>query len=332
MKVVAKKSANAMDTDQDQHDDNEIKHSPRQSSTSNVLHQPLLKSSDFQTDILKRAVPWEDLATFLTTIPKKYGPSKQGVIPSSTNTAKRGWSPTGVPLPYQKSRKALGASVALRGLHAEIVDGFSWSNVSKSWKCKATFGEGEIVERTGSSGKQEEEERKSGRRWADESMEVDEDETAESEESGDDSEEVKALKARQQYLRTLLQPVQQDCDTSTPLVNGESSSLSSMVWHPTPLAKQHRAQLHTFSRISLHMASPSESPLAKQHRAQWHTFSRISVHMAFPSEYRLQEAGGARAYIDSGKSKLGTRSHLLEVKTLSHSTKSWHEMLMKSGD
>ncbi|KAM6500746.1 hypothetical protein JOM56_003760 [Amanita muscaria] len=333
-KVVAKKSANAMDIDQDQHDD-EIRHSPRQSSASSdfrhedlptpfllalqltfsmlshVLHRPLLKSSDFmQTDvnpyltvvltflltlikhplalqILERAVPWEDLAAFLTTVPKKYGPSKQGVIPSSTNTAERGkWITNGCapPLPedwclrgmewerrrvfergYWKSdsitseldvlakgdhfettdgkiedddsvygeqvpadgrQKSVMSQVERRWVRvlrcgvgiAEIVDGFSWSNVSKSWKVQGNLLEKvRLWRELDQAAKQEEEERKSGRRWADESMDVDEDDAAESEESEDDendSEEVKALKARRRYLRSLLQPVQQDYDTS----------------------------------------------------------------------------------------------------------------------
>ncbi|KAM6490977.1 hypothetical protein JOM56_013597 [Amanita muscaria] len=46
----------------------------------------------------------EDLAAFLTTIPKKYGPSKQGAIPSSTNTAERGkWITNGCTPPYRKT-------------------------------------------------------------------------------------------------------------------------------------------------------------------------------------------------------------------------------------
>jgi protein SMG6 len=80
----------------------------------------------------------------------------------------------------------------------EVVDGFSWINGTKIWKI-----EGKLVEKVRTwtelhkIAEQEEEERRMRRRWADESMDIDEDEMVESEESDDDendSEEVKTLK------------------------------------------------------------------------------------------------------------------------------------------
>ncbi|THH16506.1 hypothetical protein EW146_g4142 [Bondarzewia mesenterica] len=65
--------------------------------------------------------------------------------------------------------------------------------------------------------REEEERRKRGTRWGDDSMEIDDDgldgaeeSSEQSEEDESDSEEVKALKARRRYLRSLLQSSEQD--------------------------------------------------------------------------------------------------------------------------
>ncbi|KAK2460537.1 hypothetical protein APHAL10511_007007 [Amanita phalloides] len=97
---------------------------------------------------------------------------------------------------------------------ADVVDGFTWQTGTKVWKV-----EGKLMEKVNlwkeqdRAVKEEDEKRRMKQRQADESMEVDEEGIVESEESEDDeadTEEVRELKARRRYLRTLLQSAQDD--------------------------------------------------------------------------------------------------------------------------
>ncbi|KAE9406452.1 hypothetical protein BT96DRAFT_1014944 [Gymnopus androsaceus JB14] len=93
---------------------------------------------------------------------------------------------------------------------ASAVDGFTWVEGTRIWKV-----EGALCAKVGQWKEEdrieieEEERRRVGTRWADDSMDVDEDNVEvfsdESEEDDDDSEEITALKERRRYLRNLLE-------------------------------------------------------------------------------------------------------------------------------
>jgi protein SMG6 len=96
----------------------------------------------------------------------------------------------------------------------DAVDGFRWVVGSRDWIVEGTLAEKVEKWKAEEKAEQEEERRRTrATRWVDDdSMEVDDDEAAmeeyESEQSEDDemdSDEVKTLKARRRYLRTLLQ-------------------------------------------------------------------------------------------------------------------------------
>ncbi|OAX36867.1 hypothetical protein K503DRAFT_801694 [Rhizopogon vinicolor AM-OR11-026] len=95
---------------------------------------------------------------------------------------------------------------------SSTVDGFTWVEGSREWRVEGTlevkvrrWHEEDRLER-----EKEEERRRRGRRWTDDSMDVDGDDedadalSEESEDDEDDSDEVKALKTRRRYLRSLL--------------------------------------------------------------------------------------------------------------------------------
>ncbi|KAM6490183.1 hypothetical protein JOM56_014375 [Amanita muscaria] len=231
----------------------------------------------------------EDLAAFLTTIPKKYGPSKQGAIPSSTNTAERGkWITNGCTPPYRKtwclrgmeweSRRVFERGywksdsitseldVLAKGDHFETTDG------------KIEDNDGVYGEQIPADGQHHQSRHKSVQgnlfKW----RELDQAAKQEEEEKMNESEEVKTLKTVPDGNRpplcvvpdyTILVIDTNILLSSLSLFGSIIDSLkwtivlplsfrSSMAWHPTPLAKRHRPQLHIFSRISIHMASPSE--------------------------------------------------------------------------
>ncbi|CAA7267658.1 unnamed protein product [Cyclocybe aegerita] len=92
---------------------------------------------------------------------------------------------------------------------AGTVEGFSWTEGTREWKVEgklaekvALWREEERIER------EEEERRRMGRRWGDDPMDVDEEEddsvSEASEDDENDSEEIKNLKARRRYLKSLL--------------------------------------------------------------------------------------------------------------------------------
>ncbi|KAG0705195.1 hypothetical protein DFH29DRAFT_908006, partial [Suillus ampliporus] len=91
------------------------------------------------------------------------------------------------------------------------VDGFTWVEGTRDWRVEGVL-EAKVARwlEEDRHEREEEERRRRGRRWTDDSMDVDaEDEDAdglseESEDDENDSEEVKALKARRRYLRSLL--------------------------------------------------------------------------------------------------------------------------------
>lgn len=95
---------------------------------------------------------------------------------------------------------------------ASIVEGFTWVQGTKQWQVEGSLaGKVERWRKQDSLEKEAEEKRRMGKRWVD-LMDVDEGElfgdgfgSSEGEEDENDSEEVKALKARRQYLRSLLQ-------------------------------------------------------------------------------------------------------------------------------
>jgi len=100
-----------------------------------------------------------------------------------------------VSLPWRqlarRDEQAMDSDCAICPLFVSVFDGFTWVEGTQEWRVEGTR-------------------KRHGRRWTDDSMDVDgEDEDAdelseESEEDEEDSEEVKALKARQRYLRSLL--------------------------------------------------------------------------------------------------------------------------------
>ncbi|KAF7322791.1 PINc domain-containing protein [Mycena chlorophos] len=92
---------------------------------------------------------------------------------------------------------------------ADVVDGFTWVEGTRQWRVEGTLAnKASAWKEEDRRQKEEDERRRMGRRWGDDSMEVDEDAVDLSEESddddADDSEEVKALKARRKYLQSLL--------------------------------------------------------------------------------------------------------------------------------
>ncbi|KAK1222785.1 hypothetical protein PQX77_014353 [Marasmius sp. AFHP31] len=103
---------------------------------------------------------------------------------------------------------------------AGIVPGFTWVEGTREWRV-----EGELSEKVqrwkeeDRKEKEEEERRKQGTRWADDSMDVDEDAPEDSlESSSDDDEfdtpEIRELKERRRHLQSLLKSSQMDFDRS----------------------------------------------------------------------------------------------------------------------
>lgn len=92
-----------------------------------------------------------------------------------------------------------------------VVDGFTWVEGTREWRVEGVL-EAKVTRwlEEDRHEREEEERRRHGRRWTDDSMDVDaEDEDADesseqSEDDENDSEEVKDLKARRRYLRSLL--------------------------------------------------------------------------------------------------------------------------------
>ncbi|KAJ6623408.1 hypothetical protein B0H10DRAFT_2009580 [Mycena sp. CBHHK59/15] len=91
---------------------------------------------------------------------------------------------------------------------ADVVDGFTWVEGTRDWRVEgALASKVEAWREQDRLQKEEEERRRMGTCWADDSMDVDDgpdDILSEESEDEDDTEEVKALKARRRYLQSLL--------------------------------------------------------------------------------------------------------------------------------
>ena len=90
---------------------------------------------------------------------------------------------------------------------AEAIDGFTWQMGTKVWTVEGRLMEKVKLWKDQDQVAKEEEKKRIGRRWTDDSMEVDEEDIVESEESEDDqtdSEEVRELKVRAEYLILVL--------------------------------------------------------------------------------------------------------------------------------
>ncbi|RDB24144.1 hypothetical protein Hypma_008825 [Hypsizygus marmoreus] len=102
-----------------------------------------------------------------------------------------------------------------------MVDGFTWVEGTREWRV-----EGKLAEKVKDWKEQDrveqemEDRRRMGTRWADDSMDVDEenenDSLSEEEDDENDTAEVKALKARRRYLQSLLQSAERGISISPP--------------------------------------------------------------------------------------------------------------------
>ncbi|KAJ7109155.1 hypothetical protein C8R44DRAFT_277493 [Mycena epipterygia] len=91
---------------------------------------------------------------------------------------------------------------------ADVVDGFTWVEGTREWRVEGALAKkAEEWREQDRLQAEEEERRRMGTRWADDSMDVDDvtgDSLSEESEDEDDTDEVKALKARRRYLQSLL--------------------------------------------------------------------------------------------------------------------------------
>jgi len=93
---------------------------------------------------------------------------------------------------------------------ADVVDGFTWIEGTQQWRVEGALAKkAEAWREQDRLQAEEDERRRMGTRWADDSMDVDEgledgNISEESEDDEDDTDEVKALKARRRYLQSLL--------------------------------------------------------------------------------------------------------------------------------
>ncbi|KAJ7752078.1 hypothetical protein B0H16DRAFT_1887390 [Mycena metata] len=92
---------------------------------------------------------------------------------------------------------------------ADVVDGFKWVEGTRQWRVEGALAKkAEEWREQDRLQAEENERRRMGTRWADDSMDVDDDlaneNLSEESEDEDDTEEVKALKARRRYLQSLL--------------------------------------------------------------------------------------------------------------------------------
>ncbi|TFK42921.1 hypothetical protein BDQ12DRAFT_299349 [Crucibulum laeve] len=245
-------------------------------------------------EILQRSIPWEELAAFFATVPRKIMTSQK--LLSSSKPGEERWpmltSGCAPPLPEDwclRGMEWVGRKVFERGFwksgeerRAElevleegeggevtdgqiedddgdddsgadssygsaglgrrwvrivrcgvgmsgVVDGFTWVECSREWKVEGKLKEKVEAWREQDQLEREEEERRMGRRWADDPMDVDEDEGErfseedESEDDENDSEEVKALKARRRYLKSLLQSGQREVSSGAPVRRSRAS-------------------------------------------------------------------------------------------------------------
>jgi len=92
---------------------------------------------------------------------------------------------------------------------SDTVEGFRWVEGSRVWRVEGALKEKVQEWKEEERKEREEEERRRTRRWVEDAMDIDDEEESiseESEEDGeDDAEEIRNLKARRRYLKTLLQ-------------------------------------------------------------------------------------------------------------------------------
>ncbi|EIW74147.1 hypothetical protein CONPUDRAFT_86014, partial [Coniophora puteana RWD-64-598 SS2] len=90
---------------------------------------------------------------------------------------------------------------------SQAVDGFNWAEGTRAWKVEVAL-ESKAQQWSVEDKHEREEERRRSHRWVDDSMDVDDeaglDEESEESDGGEDSEAVRELKARRQYLRSML--------------------------------------------------------------------------------------------------------------------------------
>ncbi|KAH9483736.1 Telomerase-binding protein EST1A [Psilocybe cubensis] len=102
---------------------------------------------------------------------------------------------------------------------SSIVEGFNWTDGTRDWKVEGKLAEKvKLWEEEDRIEREEEERRRMGKRWVDDAMDVDEgenDSLSESEDDEDDSPDVKALKDRRRYLKSLLQSAKRDGSISS---------------------------------------------------------------------------------------------------------------------
>lgn len=117
----------------------------------------------------------------------------------------------------------------------QCVDGLTWKEGTREWKVEGKLAQKvEQWKEEDRLEREEEERRRMGRRWTDDAMEIDENEgemSSESEaENDDDSEEVKALKARRRYLKSILASSRQ----SSPVASQPRTRTSKKASDPRP--------------------------------------------------------------------------------------------------
>lgn len=131
-------------------------------------------------------------------------------------------------------RSAIGISA--------VVDGFIWVEGTREWKVEGRLAEKVRKWRELDRIEQEEEEkRRLGTRWTDDPMDIDEgsdDTLSEEEDDESDTDEVKALKARRRYLRSLLDSAQR------------GSPMSASPRRPSPRTPRKTADKHASLPIS----------------------------------------------------------------------------------
>ncbi|KAF6764811.1 hypothetical protein DFP72DRAFT_985932 [Ephemerocybe angulata] len=117
----------------------------------------------------------------------------------------------------------------------QCVDGLTWKEGTREWKVEGKLAQKvEQWKEEDRLEREEEERRRMGRRWTDDAMEIDENEgemSSESEaENDDDSEEVKQLKARRRYLKSILASSRQ----SSPVASQPRTRTSKKASDPRP--------------------------------------------------------------------------------------------------
>ncbi|KAJ7489926.1 hypothetical protein B0H11DRAFT_1046908 [Mycena galericulata] len=115
---------------------------------------------------------------------------------------------------------------------ADVVDGFTWVEGTREWRVEGALAQkAEAWREEDRLEAEEDERRRMGTRWADDSMDVDDladDGLSEESEDENDTAEVKALKARRRYLQSLLSSEKRTTPVSSPVSRPRPRST-----HPT---------------------------------------------------------------------------------------------------